>query len=120
MARQKEVHVVSHTHRDREWYLTFQQYRMRLVDVIDQVLDLLENNPGYKYFTLDGQTVVLEDYFEIKPENRERVEKLVKAGKRYPRKRIGASGQHHICFVRLHKIITKTNSIIACCAGSGK
>ncbi|MDI6783838.1 MAG: glycoside hydrolase family 38 C-terminal domain-containing protein [bacterium] len=81
MARQKEAHVVSHTHWDREWYLTFQQYRMRLVDVIDQVIDLLENNPGYKYFTLDGQTVVLEDYFEIKPENRERVEKLVKAGK---------------------------------------
>lgn len=81
MAKQKEVHVVSHTHWDREWYLSFQQYRMRLVDVIDQVIDLLENNPGYKYFTLDGQTVVLEDYFEIKPENRERVEKLVKSGK---------------------------------------
>lgn len=81
MARRKEVHVVSHTHWDREWYLTFQQYRMRLVDVIDQVIDLLENKPGYEYFTLDGQTVVLEDYFEIKPENRERISKLVKSGK---------------------------------------
>jgi mannosylglycerate hydrolase len=81
LAKQKEVYVVSHTHWDREWYLPFQLYRMRLVDVIDQVLDLLENKPGYDYFTLDGQTVVLEDYFEIKPENRPRIEKLVKSGK---------------------------------------
>ncbi|MCX7918251.1 MAG: glycosyl hydrolase-related protein [bacterium] len=81
MGLTKEVHVVSHTHWDREWYLTFQQYRMRLVDVIDQVLDLLENNPEYKYFTLDGQAIVLEDYLEIRPENRSRVEKLVKSGK---------------------------------------
>ncbi len=37
-----DVHVVSHTHWDREWYLTFQQFRLRLVDLIDHVLAILE------------------------------------------------------------------------------
>ncbi len=76
-----ELHVVSQTHWDREWYLTFQQFRVRLVDLIDNLLDIMDGDPEYKYYTLDGQTVVLEDYLEIKPENRGRLENYIKAGK---------------------------------------
>src|SRR5438067_2440151 len=64
-----ECIIVSHTHWDREWYRTFQAFRARLVDMIDQVLDLLERDPGFQ-FLLDGQTIVLEDYLEIRPERR--------------------------------------------------
>ncbi|MFZ5515306.1 MAG: glycoside hydrolase family 38 C-terminal domain-containing protein [Candidatus Zhuqueibacterota bacterium] len=77
----KQVHVISHTHWDREWYMTFQQYRLKLVDLIDTLLDLLEKNSDYRYFHLDGQTVVLDDYFEIRPENRPRLESLVRQGR---------------------------------------
>ena len=59
--------VVSHTHWDREWYATFEQFRIRLVRLIDQVLDLLESDLRFRYFTLDGQTIVLEDYLAIRP-----------------------------------------------------
>jgi len=49
------MHVVSHTHWDREWYLTFQQFRIRLIDLIDNLLDILDSDPDFKHFGLDGQ-----------------------------------------------------------------
>jgi len=61
--------IVSHTHWDREWYRTFQAFRARLVDMIDRVLDLIDCDPGFQ-FLLDGQTIVLEDYLEIRPQRR--------------------------------------------------
>jgi len=75
------VHVVSHTHWDREWYLPFQTFRARLVAVVDQVLDLLEGDPDYRHFLLDGQAVALEDYLEVRPEAAPRVRRLVEAGR---------------------------------------
>ena len=75
-------HIVPHTHWDRAWYLPFQKYRYRLVELVDDLLDLMENNPkAYPSFELDGQTVVLEDYLEVKPENEERIRKLVEQGR---------------------------------------
>jgi hypothetical protein len=58
--------LVSHTHWDREWYRTFQEFRARLVDTVDRVLDLCAEDPGYR-FLLDGQSIALEDYAEIRP-----------------------------------------------------
>lgn len=75
------MHVISHTHWDREWYLPFQQFRMRLVDLIDNLLDLLERNDDFAHFHLDGQTIVLEDYLEIRPENQARLEKCIREGR---------------------------------------
>ncbi|MGH7494660.1 MAG: alpha-mannosidase [bacterium] len=75
------LHIVSHTHWDREWYQSFQQYRMRLVRMADRLLELLERSPEFRYFVFDGQTIVLEDYLAIRPENRERLLKLVQAGR---------------------------------------
>ena len=81
MERDYTMHVVSHTHWDREWYKPFQHFRMRLVDLTDGLLKLLETDPEYKVFTFDGQTIVLEDYLEIRPENEERLRKLVNEGR---------------------------------------
>jgi len=71
-------HVVSHTHWDRAWYWPFQAYRIRLVQLIDDLIEILVNNPDYKSFTLDGQTVILEDYLEVKPQNKEILTQLIK------------------------------------------
>lgn len=62
------IHLVSHTHWDREWYLTFQQFRLKLVHLVDGLLDILGSDPHYKYFLLDGQAIILEDYLQIRPE----------------------------------------------------
>jgi len=64
----QKIHVISHTHWDREWYLTFQQFRLKLVHLIDKLLDILDEDPEFKYFMLDGQTIVLDDYLQIRPE----------------------------------------------------
>jgi alpha-mannosidase len=74
-------HVVSHTHWDREWYLTYQQFRMRLVDLMDHLLELLERDPNFRSFHLDSQTIVLEDYLEIKPQKRDVLEKYIREGR---------------------------------------
>ena len=75
------IHVISHTHWDREWYLTHEQFRFRLVTLVDRLLDLLDSDPDYKYFHLDGQTIVLEDYLEIRPEQEARLRQAIEAGR---------------------------------------
>ncbi|MDZ7343512.1 MAG: glycoside hydrolase, partial [candidate division KSB1 bacterium] len=76
-----KLHVVSHTHWNREWYSPFQQFRQRLVRFLDRLLDLMERNPDFRYFVLDGQAILVEDYLEIRPENRERLKALVQNGR---------------------------------------
>jgi alpha-mannosidase len=66
------------THWDRAWYETFQGFRWRLVGLVDKLLAILERDPSYPRYTLDGQTVVLEDYLEIRPERRADLERFVR------------------------------------------
>ncbi len=73
--------IVSHTHWDREWYEPFQVSRARLIQCIDQLLTIFETNPAYENFMLDGQTIVLEDYLEVRPEREQMLRDLVIAGK---------------------------------------
>lgn len=75
-----ECFLVTHTHWDREWYRTFQWFRARLVDAVDRVLDAMAADPGFR-FHLDGQTVVLEDYLEIRPQRRPELERACRAGR---------------------------------------
>jgi mannosylglycerate hydrolase len=74
-------YVISHTHWDREWYRTFESFRNRLVFLMDELIDHLENDPDYRCFHLDGQTILIEDYLEIRPGNRERLNALLKSGR---------------------------------------
>ncbi|MFQ5813092.1 MAG: alpha-mannosidase [Anaerolineae bacterium] len=73
--------VVSHTHWDREWYQPFEEFRIRLVRLMDKLLDILTSDPDYRYFTLDGQTIILEDYLEIRPQKEEEIRRLVQQGR---------------------------------------
>jgi hypothetical protein len=75
------VHVYAHTHWDREWYRTFERFRMQLVGMVDRVLDVLDSDPAFTTFVLDGQTIVLEDYLAIRPEEEPRIRRLVGAGR---------------------------------------
>jgi 2-O-(6-phospho-alpha-D-mannosyl)-D-glycerate hydrolase len=79
--RSRTLVVVSHTHWDREWYLPFEAFRARLVRMMDALLDLLDRDPDYRHFVLDGQTVPLDDYLEIRPERRADIERLVRDGR---------------------------------------
>lgn len=77
----RTVHFVPHTHWDREWYQPFAVFRARLVDVVDRVLELLEGDPRYRRFSLDGQAVVLDDYLELRPERAAAIAEQVRAGR---------------------------------------
>ena len=76
-----EMHVISNTHWDREWSANFQETRMRLVEFLDALLDILDRRSDYKSFLLDSQAVPIEDYLEARPENRKRIEKHVAGGR---------------------------------------
>ncbi|MCL5961697.1 MAG: glycosyl hydrolase-related protein [Chloroflexi bacterium] len=73
--------VLSHTHWDREWHLPFQEFRLLLIKAMDELLAILSTDPEYRYFLLDGQTVVLEDYLEMRPERRAEIEQHVSSGR---------------------------------------
>ena len=72
------VHIVSHSHWDREWYLPFEKHRMHLVELVDAILEKFETDEAYRSFFLDGQTIALDDYLEIRPQKREQIEKYVR------------------------------------------
>lgn len=78
MKKKHIFHVISNTHWDREWRFTFQRNRQLLVEMIDKLIEILEAYPEYRAFHLDSQTIVLEDYLEIRPQNRHKLEKLIK------------------------------------------
>lgn len=71
--------LVPHTHWDREWYEPFQVFRFKLVEMFDDVIERAEQDHEFR-FTLDGQTAAIEDYLDVRPENRERVMALVRSG----------------------------------------
>ncbi len=73
--------VVPHTHWDREWYRPLEHFRLELGEVVDGVLEVLERDPSFSSFTLDGQAVVLEDYLEVRPHNEQRLRAMVAAGR---------------------------------------
>jgi len=75
------LHVISHSHWDREWYMPLELHRRRLVKLLDDVLDVLDNDPDFGSFHLDGQAIPLEDYLEIRPHQRERLVAAAQAGR---------------------------------------
>lgn len=81
MAVASKFYIVPHTHWDREWYQPFQVFRSRLVDIVDDLLDILERDPGFTHFLLDGHTAAALDYLEIRPEKRPRLQAAISSGR---------------------------------------
>ena len=81
MEQKKTVLIMSSTHWDREWYEPFQGFRWRLVNVTEDAMDKLESHPEFGTFTFDGQTIVLEDFAEAAPDQKERLQRLMKEGR---------------------------------------
>ena len=74
-----EVHVVSHTHWDREWYQPAGRFRQRLVALVDELLD--DPPAAGSSFLLDGQAILLEDYLAVRPERRDELATLLRGGR---------------------------------------
>ena len=65
---QKKFYVISHTHWDREWYYPFEQFRLKLVSAMDELISIIEKEPEYTFY-FDAQAAVIEDYLEIRNDN---------------------------------------------------
>ena len=80
MTERTIVHLVPHTHWDREWYEPFQIFRMRLVALVDQLLERMERDPRLR-FTLDGQAATVDDYLEVRPDAEPLIRRLIAEGR---------------------------------------
>lgn len=69
-----------HTHWDREWYRTFEEFRFRFIEVFDDIVKKLENDE-FGQFYLDGQTILIDDLLEIYPNKKDLIKKLIEQKK---------------------------------------
>src|SRR5699024_10502784 len=70
------VHIVNHTHWDREWYFTTADSIVLIDDVFTKVLDELDKHEDAK-FNLDGQSSIMDEYIELRPERLDQVKRLI-------------------------------------------
>ncbi|TFE25563.1 alpha-mannosidase [Cohnella luojiensis] len=77
----KTAHIISHTHWDREWYLPYEKHHVRLINLVDSLLDKLDEGTEFKSFYMDGQTIILEDYLQVRPDQKDRLEKHIRDGR---------------------------------------
>lgn len=79
--KKKTVHIISHSHWDREWYMAYEEHHMRLINLVDDLLELFKTDPDFDSFHLDGQTIILDDYLQVRPEREAEVRAAIAAGK---------------------------------------
>ena len=73
------VHIINHTHWDREWFMTSIYTSRWIPGLIDKLDQLVDQNPAYR-FLFDGQTLVIEDLLAVAPDYAPRIEALVAGG----------------------------------------
>ncbi|MDQ0889560.1 alpha-mannosidase [Paenibacillus sp. V4I9] len=81
MSTKRTAHIISHTHWDREWYLPYEKHHVRLVKLVDTLMDKMDQDPNYRSFFLDGQTIILEDYLQVRPDQKDRLTKFIQDGR---------------------------------------
>lgn len=81
MSEKKINYIIPHTHWDREWRYPVWKNRMLLIEFMDKLLETLERDEEYHCFLLDGQIAPIDDYLEVKPENKDKVEKYIREGR---------------------------------------
>jgi len=68
------AHIISHTHWDREWFLNSKYTNEWLIAFFDSLFKMLGKESNYR-FVLDGQTLIIEDYFDqLKKQGKNSVE----------------------------------------------
>jgi len=78
--KQYDIHLLSNSHWDREWYMSHEQYLARLVPLMDRLVDIMKTQPEY-IFVMDGQYAMLEDYLVIRPEATESIKAWMSEGR---------------------------------------
>src|SRR3989442_13754919 len=73
-------HLIAHTHWDREWYLPQAAFQARLVGGLDELIERLRADAGYRSFLPDGHTGLRADYLLARPERETEPKALVKTG----------------------------------------
>lgn len=78
--KKRIAHCIPHTHWDPFWYFTAQDSMVVFAYNMKEMLRAFEQGE-IEHFFLDGQTVAIDEYLEIHPEDKERVIKFVKEKK---------------------------------------
>jgi len=73
------AHIINHTHWDREWFLTSIYTSQWIPELIDRLVQLAADNPDFQFW-LDGQTLVIEDLLQLRPDYRDKVNRLIRNG----------------------------------------
>ncbi len=76
----RKVIAYLHTHWDREWYKTFEEFNIRLSDIVDEIIKELECSRAPSFY-FDGQTDAIRTYLKFRPENKNKIKKLIKEKK---------------------------------------
>jgi alpha-mannosidase len=70
------VHIVNHTHWDREWYFTSMDALVLSDQLFSDAIEELKQHPEAS-FVLDGQLSILDDYLQLYPEKLTDIKKLI-------------------------------------------
>ena len=76
-----QCHFISNTHWDREWRFSARRTQYMLGYMLDMLLDILDRYPDYRHFHLDSQTMPIQDYLEVYPEKKEKLQKYIQEGR---------------------------------------
>ncbi|GMQ57547.1 mannosylglycerate hydrolase [Vallitalea sediminicola] len=77
MNRQSKISIMPHTHWDREWYFVSSKALMFALHNFKEAMDYLKENEEFKYFLLDAQVSIIDDYIKYYPEDEELIKELV-------------------------------------------
>ena len=77
----KNMNLIINTHWDREYRWSLRETQYRLVEAVDELLDIMQRDEKFCYFHTDSQVSMLDDYLKMRPERTQEVKDLVSAGR---------------------------------------
>ena len=76
----RTIHVIPYTHADVAWVHSRAWHIDRYVRAMDEVLDLLDHDPSFRYY-VDTWTEWIKPYVELRPQNVQRLRRHVGSGR---------------------------------------
>lgn len=74
-----DIHVIGYTHADIAWVHTREWHIDRYVRALDEILDMMDEFPDYKYY-IDTWTELMIPYVKLRPQNLDRIRKFIRNG----------------------------------------